>query len=323
MNCGLSRRSVLSGALAALAALRGRAADVPALVRLVVPGPAGGSLDVLARALAQPLGRLLEANVVVFNVPGATGQLAAAQVARARPDGHTLLLGTSATHAIAGSLFTHLPYRPAQDFAAVGRVCTSRLVVVAHPSSGVSTLAELIDAARAAPAPLAYGSWGTGSGGHLAMEAVRLQAGIRLTHVAYQGIAPMMRDLLGGQIPIAISDTAGAIAPLRDGRLVPLAVSGTTRLAALPQVATLAETEVPFITESWCALFAPVHTPGVVLARLEAALQAALTEPPVVQTLSTLVFEPGSMGREDFQRLWQADIVAWRRVVLTTGISVN
>jgi tripartite-type tricarboxylate transporter receptor subunit TctC len=268
------------------------------------------------------LGRLLEANVVVVNIAGATGQRAAVQVAHARPDGRTLLLGTSATHAIAVSLFPQLPYRPEQDFAAVGRVCTSRLVLVAHPSFQARSLAELIDAARATPTPLAYGSWGIGSGGHLAVEAIRLQAGISLTHVPYQGIGPMMQDLLGGRIPLAISDTAGAIALLREGKLVPLVVSGTTRLPALPEVATLAEAQVPFTTESWCALFVPVRTPAAELARMEAALQAALKEPQVEQALSTLVLEPGAMDRESFQRLWHADIDAWRRIVDATGISI-
>ena len=323
MSSSLSRRAVLGGALAALSVSRIHAADAPATVRLVVPFPAGGSLDTLGRVLAPSLGRLLGATVVVINIAGATGQRAGIQVAHAPPDGRTLLLGTSATHAIAASLFPRLPYRPERDFAAVGRICSSRLVLVAHPSLRVRSLSGLIDAARAAPAPLAYGSWGTGSGGHLLVEAIRLQAGIDLTHLPYQSVAQMMRDLLGERLLLGISDTAGAIAPLREGKLVPLAISGTTRLAALPQVPTLAEAQVPFTTESWCALFAPARTPVAELMRLETALQAALKEPPVQEALETLVFEPGAMSRASFEQLWLDDIAAWRRIVIDTGISLD
>lgn len=323
MKHSFSRRAVLGGALAALLVQRTAAADPAPSIRLVVPSSAGGPLDALSRVLAQSLGRHLEANVVVANVPGATGKLAAVQVANARPDGRTLLLGTSATHAIAASLFPQLPYRPEQDFAAIGRICTARFVLVAHPSFQARSLDELIDAARAAPTPLAYGSWGVGSGGHLAVEAIRMQFGIDLNHVPYQGTVSMMQDLLGGRIPLAISDTAGAIARVREGKLVPLIVTGTTRLAQLPQVSTFGEAQVPFTTESWCGLFAPARTPVAELARLEAALRAALEDLSVKQTLSTLVYDPGPMDRQAFRKLWQADIAAWRRVVVATGIRLD
>jgi tripartite-type tricarboxylate transporter receptor subunit TctC len=323
-SCDLSRRVVLAGAFATVIGRQARAADVDPLVRLVVPFPAGGSLDALGRVLAPLLGRLLKANVVVFNVAGgATGQRAAGQVAHAPPDGRTLLLGTSASHAIAVSLFPRLPYRPEEDFVAVGRVCTTRLVLVAHPSFQIRSLAELIVAARASPTPIAYGSWGIGSGGHLAVEAVRLQAGIRLTHVPYESVAQTMQGLLGRQIPLAVSDIAGAIALVRDGKVVPLVVSGTKRVTELPQVATLADAQLPFTTESWCALFVPAHTPDAEQVRLEEALLTALEQPPLKQVLSTLVLEPGAMGREAFQRLWHDDIAAWRRVVVAGGISLN
>lgn len=318
-----SRRAWLCGALAALCGGPARAAAEPRPVRLVVPFPAGGPADVLGRALAQALGPHLDAPVFVDNVAGATGQRAAAQVAHAPPDGLTLLLGTSATHAIAPALPVRLAYQPLQDFVALGRVCTTRMLMVAHPSFPARSLPGMIAAARAAPVPLSYGSWGIGSVGHLIVEALRAQAGIALTHVPYQGIAPMMQALLGGQIPLAVSDTAGAVALVREGRVKALAVSGRTRLAALPGVATFAEAGVAFDTEAWIALFAPAGLAQAPRTRLEAALRAALAEPRLVEALDRMTLEPGPLEREAFERLWRDDIAAWRHVVAAAGITLN
>ena len=292
-------------------------------LNLVVPFPAGGPVDAIGRILARSLSVHLKESVIVSNVAGAAGRRAAVLVAHARADGRTLLLGTSATHAIAPSLFPTLPYRPDRDFAAVGKVCDTRLLLVANSAFEARSFADLVAVSRAAPVPLFYGSWGTGSGGHLVVEAIRLHRGITLSHVPYQGIGPMMQDLQGGQIPLAVSDMAGALALARDGKVVPLVISGTTRLPELPQVATLAESEVPFTAESWCALFAPAGTPGPALARLEAALQAALAELSVQQALRVLGYESEPLSREVFLRQWQGDIAAWRRIVVATGIRLD
>ncbi|MDM0028846.1 Bug family tripartite tricarboxylate transporter substrate binding protein [Variovorax saccharolyticus] len=280
-------------------------------------------MDAIGRILARSLSAHLKETVIVSNVAGATGRRAAVQVAHARPDGRTLLMGTSATHAIAPSVFPRLSYRPDQDFTAVGSVCSTRLLLVANPAFEARSLEGLIAVSQAASLPLLYGSWGTGSGGHLVAEAIRLHRGIDLSHVPYQGIRPMMQDLLGGQIPLAVSDMAGALALAREGKVIPLVISGTSRYPQLPQVATLAESGVPFTTESWCALFAPARTPGPVLARLESALRAALAEVSVQQALRVLGYESEPLGREVFLRQWQLDIAAWRRIVVATGIRLD
>jgi tripartite-type tricarboxylate transporter receptor subunit TctC len=318
-----SRRAWLWGALAALCGRPVKAAAETRPIRLVVPFPAGGPADALGRALAQALGRQLDAPVFVDNVAGATGQRAAAQVAHAQPDGLTLLLGTSATHAVAPSLSARLPYHPTHDFVAIGRVCTTRMLLVAHPSFPARSLSGMITAARAAPVPLSYGSWGVGSVGHLTVEALRMQSGIALTHVPYPGIAPMMQSLLGAQIPLAVSDTAGALALVREGRVRPLAISGGERLPALPEVTTLAEAGVASDPDAWYAMFAPAGLPAAVRTRLEAALRAALVEPTLIEALGRLALEPGLLDHEAFQRLWQDDIATWQRIVAAAGITLN
>lgn len=318
---GLVRRALLVGALACAMTPRSRATD--SAVNLVVPFPAGGPVDALGRILAGSMSAHMKQTLVVNNVVGAAGRRAAAQVAHAPPDGRTLMLGTSATHAIAESLFPKLPYRPEQDFTAVGRICTSRLLLVANPSFQARSIAELFEVARATPLPLACGSWGIGSGGHLVAEAIWRHGRIGLSHVPYQGTGPMMQGLLGGQIPLAVSDMGGALALAREGKVVPLAITGTSRLPELPRVATLAESGVPFAAESWCALFAPARVPEPELARLETVLQASLGELSVQQALKALAYESGPLSRETFLRQWHEDIEAWRRIVVAAGVSLE
>jgi tripartite-type tricarboxylate transporter receptor subunit TctC len=315
------RRAMLAGALACAFTPRSRAAD--STVNLVVPFPAGGPVDALGRILARSMSAHMKQLLVVSNSAGAAGRRAAAQVAYAPPDGRTLMLGTSATHAIAASLVPKLPYRPEQDFTAVGRICTSRLLLVANPSFEGRSLTELFSVAHATPFPLACGSWGIGSGGHLVAEAIWRHGRIGLSHVPYQGTGPMMQDLVGGQIPLAVSDVGGALALVREGKVVPLAITGASRLPELSRVATLAESGVPFAAESWCALFAPARVPEPELARLEAALQASLAELSVQQALRALAYESGPLSREAFLRQWHDDIEAWRRIVAATGISLD
>jgi tripartite-type tricarboxylate transporter receptor subunit TctC len=262
MNPFLHRRALLLQAGATLLAVsqwplaQAALGDKP--VRLVVPFPAGGGTDVMGRLLAQSLSQELGATVIVDNVPGATGTLGCAQVARAVPDGHTLVLGISATHAIAPALFKDLKYRP-DDFTAIARVAHGGNVLVAHPGYAANTAPEMVALVKRSREPLMYGSWGNGSGGHLAMESLRLATGIETVHVPYKGVAPLLQDVVGGQIQVAMADVAGALPLLRAGRIKALAVTGTKRSSALPEVPTLVQGHIAFDTESWFALFAPAR----------------------------------------------------------------
>jgi tripartite-type tricarboxylate transporter receptor subunit TctC len=290
---------------------------------LLVPFPAGGTLDVLARVLAPSLERLLAQDVVVMNVPGAAGRIACARAARSEPDGNTLLLGTSATHAAAQALFPDLPYRPEQDFIGAGCICATRFVLVASPGLRVRSLADLVRVAHATSEPLLYGSWGVGSGGHITVEAMRRQVGIALTHVPFQSIETMMQPLLEGQMPLGISSVGAVATWLQQKRVVPVLVSGTSPAPWMPDVGTFAQAGGPVAPEAWCALFAPRQTPDTVVARLEAALLTALKEPGVTKVLETLWLEPLALDRARFQALWHEDIAGWRRVVLEAGIRLD
>jgi len=291
-------------------------ADKP--IRLVVPFPAGGGTDVMGRLLAQSLSQELGATVIVDNVPGATGTLGSAQVARAAPDGHTLVLGISATHAIAPALFKDLKYRP-DDFIAIARVAHGGNVLVANPGYAANSAPGMVALAKRGREPLMYGSWGNGSGGHLAMESLRLATGIETVHVPYKGVAPLLQDVVGGQIQVAMADVAGALPLLRAGRIKALAVTGAKRSSALPDVPTLVEGRIPFDTESWFALFAPARLPPDTTQQLAQAASRALRRPEVVEKVKSLGMEADPISREGFDKQWHEDIATWTRVVQASG----
>ena len=322
-----ARRRVLTalGALPLLALPTGAfAADFPSKpIRLVVPFPPGGGTDVMGRLLAQQLALELKATVIVENLAGATGTLGSGRVARGDADGHTLLLGISATHAIAPALFKDLPYQPERDIVAIARIAHGGNLLVAHPSFPANTVAELIAYAKKQGAPLNYGSWGNGSGGHLAAEGIRLHAGVPMQHVPYKGVAPMLQDLLGGQIGVAMSDIASTAPLIRSGKLKALAVTGPKRSAALPNVPTLVESGVPFDTESWYALFAPAKTPPAIVEQLARAAANVLKNPEVVEKIAGLGMEPTPIARDVFDRQWRADIATWARVVQASGAKAD
>lgn len=292
-------------------------------IRLVVPFPAGGGTDVMGRLLAQALGSELNATVIIDNVPGATGTIGSAQVARSAPDGHTLLLGVSATHAIAPALFQDLKYRPEQDFTAIARIAHGGNVLVANPKYAANSAPEMVALAKRSGEPLMYGSWGNGSGGHLAGESIRIATGIKMEHVPYKGVAPLLQDLVGGQVQVALADVAGALPLLKAGKIKALAVTGRRRSSALPQVPTLVEGGIAFDTESWFALFAPARLPEAEAQQLAQAAARALKRPEVVEKIKSLGMEPDPISRADFAKQWHADIATWARVVRLSGAKMD
>ena len=323
----LTRRQALQLGAGAAAALCGGARAASSFgsrpIRLVVPFPAGGGTDVMGRLLAQSLGGELQATVVVDNVAGATGTIGCAQVARAEPDGHTLVLGISATHAIAPALFKDLKYQPDKDFVAIARIAFGGNVLAAHPSYPAKNVGEMIALAKRSGAPLMYGSWGNGSGGHLAAEGIRQATGIDMQHVPYKGVAPLLNDLVGGQIQVAMVDVAGSLPQLRAGRIKALAVTGRKRSSALPEVPTLVESGVPFDTDSWFALFAPARLPAAKVDELAQASARALARPEVAEKVRSLGMEYEPISREAFDRQWRQDIGTWARLVQAGGIKAE
>ena len=322
-NTHTSRRSVLAGAalLAAAPWQLARAADQP--IRLIVPFPAGGGTDVMGRLLAQGLGKELGTTVIVDNVAGATGTIGTAQVARAAPDGRTLLLGVTGNMAIAPALLKGLRYNTEKDFTALARICHGGNLLVANPKYPANTAAEMVALAKRTGEPVVYASWGNGSGGHLAAESIRTLTGIKMEHVPYKGVAPLMQDLIGGQVQVGMVDVAGALPQIRAGKIKALAMTGSKRSSALPQTPTLKEGGIAFDTESWFGLFAPARLPEAEAQKIAGAAERALRNPEVIARIKELGVEADPIGRADFDKQWRADIVTWGRLVQQSGAKVG
>jgi len=251
-------------------------------ITIVVPFAAGGGNDILARLLAQRMSAALGQPVVIENRAGAAGTVGARAVAKAPPDGYTLMVGHSGVFAIAPSLYGNPSYDPRKDFAPVGLIASFQQVLVVHPSLPVRTIADLIARAKAEPAELTYATAGVGSGSHLSTELFAAMAGIKLTHVPYRGSGPAQSDLLGGHVAMTITTLPPAIGPIRSGLLRAIAVTGETRSPILPDVPTVAESGVPgYAAVIHYGMVAPPGTDRAIVSRLNAELNAALASAEV------------------------------------------
>jgi tripartite-type tricarboxylate transporter receptor subunit TctC len=316
MTLPTSRRAAL--AALALAA----AAPLPALaqsgkpLRLVVPFTPGGSTDILARALAPKLQAALGQNVVVENKPGAGGSLGAAEVARAEPDGSTLLMGHIGTLGVNPSLYPKLPYDPVKSFEPVAYVARVPNVLVVPAASPHKTFNDLLQAARAQPGKLTYSSGGNGSAAHITFEYLKLKTGIFMLHIPYKGTAPSITDLIAGQVDATFTGSTAVLSHIRNGRLRALAVSSPQRLAALPDVPTVAESGVAgFEADQWYGIVAPAGTPAPVVARLNAEINKALRLPDVQQQLAQEGATPMPGTPQAFGDLIRREIPRWAEVV--------
>lgn len=332
MMCSGAARFV--SARAALAALAGLVALLPPAtataqswpskpVRLVVPLSAGGFADVPARLLAPRLAAQLGRQFYVENRPGAGGTLGTDHVAKAEPDGHTLLF-TATPHVISASLYKALPYDALKDFAPVARVAAGPYALVVHPQLGVASVAELLAAARARPGEIDYASSGNGSAQHLVTEMFASMAGIRLNHVPYKGSGPAMQDLVSGQVKVSFAGIPNVATHARNGRLRILAVTTATRWSDSPQVPTVAESGVPGYEASlWVALLAPAATPAGIVERLYAELGKALQEDEVQQSLRAAGVAPALLGPQALGAFLHAELEKWGRAVRETGATIN
>jgi tripartite-type tricarboxylate transporter receptor subunit TctC len=322
-----TRRTLLCAAGAALAApMLARAQDLIAggrAITLVVSYPAGGGADLMARLLAPHMGRALGQNVVVDNKPGASGQIAASQVARATPDGSQLLLDAS-SFAVNPSLFARLPYDTATAFAPLGVLALFPNVLVCTPSYEARAIADVVRLARARPRQIAFASSGNGSAQHLAGALFEEKAKVELVHVPYKGGGPALNDVMAGQVPLFFANVASSLGHIQGGKLRPLGVTSRRRARALPEVPTMEEAGIAgYEVLEWNPVLAPAATPPAVRARLAAAIRKAMAEPEVlgrVRALSGEAFEGGEARAAEFLREQQA---LWARVVHDRGISVG
>ena len=257
-------------------------------VTLVVPFPAGGPSDALARAIAQPMGRSLGQPVVIENVAGAGGTIGLAKVAKAAPDGYTLGFGTIGTHVANVALYKKLPYDPVADFRPIGPAGSAPLVLVARAGAPVSNLAEFSRWLAREPKKMSYASAGVGSVSHFGCVMLLAALKIEVTHVPYRGVAPAMNDLMGGQVDFMCDQTTTALPQVAGGKIKAVAVLAARKLPQWPQVGTAASAGVDLDLRSWNALFAPKGTPDAVAHRLTEALAAAMADPQLRRQMETV-----------------------------------
>jgi tripartite-type tricarboxylate transporter receptor subunit TctC len=293
-------------------------------VRIVVPFPAGGSNDVVARLLGTKLQELWGQPVVIDNRGGGGGNIGAEAVARAPADGYTLLLTAPGPLAVNQSLYPQLNYNPVQDFKGVALIASVPIVLAVHPGVKANTVAELIALAKASPGKMNFGSSGYGSTNHLAGELLKTRAGIDIVHVPYRGAAPAMNDLLGGQIPMMF-DNMPAIRPqVLGGTIRAIAVAGAKRSPLFPEVPTMAEAGVPgFEASSWFGLVAPAKTPPEVVTALIESVAKVLKDPDMAKRLADVGAEPGTLSGEAFDAFLRSESEKWGDVVKTAGVKVE
>jgi tripartite-type tricarboxylate transporter receptor subunit TctC len=291
-------------------------------IRMVVPFAAGGGTDVVARVIAPKLGQQLGQNVIIDNRTGASGNVGAEIVARATPDGYTVIMGNVSSHAINASVFK-LPYDPVKDFAAVSVVAIAANVLVVHPSFAAKSVRELIAAAAAAPGKIDYASAGNGSPAHLAGELFKLQTGVRATHVPYQGLAKAIADLMSGTNQYQFITPLPVMELIAAGKLRALAVTGPARFPALPDVPTVGEAGFPdLIIQDWFGILVKAGTPDAVVARLNETMNKALAKPRVREAIAKMAAEPAGGTPAEFGTFLKSEMVHWGNVVKDSGIKM-
>ncbi|WP_270934099.1 Bug family tripartite tricarboxylate transporter substrate binding protein [Falsiroseomonas oryzae] len=318
----LRRRDAIALGLAALPGLAAAQSYPARPIRLVIPFAAGGPTDIVARLFAERLSARLGQPVAVDPRPGAGGALAAEIVARAAPDGHTLLIGTATTHAVNPALQgDRLPFHPLRDFAPIAQVARVPIVLAVRPELEARDLAAFVAMLRARSGQLNYGSSGTGSMGHLASVLLLQQVGAEATHIPYRGSAPMATDLISGRLDFASDALASLVPFVREGRVRALAIATPERASALPEVPTFAEAGMPgYEAYTWNVVFAPTGTPAPIVAALNAALNAVVAEPDVARRLEEMG-QPGVRGTtpEATAAFVAAELAKWAPVVRASG----
>lgn len=320
------RRGLLRAAWAwPAASLAGRARAQPSRpLKIVVPFTPGGSADILARAIAPRLASGLGATVVIENRPGAGGSVAGGEVARAEPDGQTLLMGHLGTLAVNPALYPKLPYDPLKSFVPVAYVARVPNLLVVQAASPFKSFREFLDGVRAQAGRLSYSSGGNGSAAHITMEYLKLRARFFMLHIPYRGTAPSISDLIAGQVDATFTGSTVVLPHVRSGRLRALAVSSLQRLPVLPDVPTVAESGFPgFEADQWYGLVAPAGTPAAMVGRLNAAVNAGLVQPDVAEPFAREGAVPMPVAPQVFGELIRREIPRWAEVVKAGNVKAD
>ena len=320
------RRSLLALLPALVLASEVNAQAWPArAIRLVVPFPAGGATDLLARAIAQGLGNALGQPIVVDNRPGAGGTLGSSEVARAAPDGHTLLMSTSSTHSIAPHLNANLPYNVEADFTPVAQVANATNILLVPKDLPVNSMRELIAYIKARPGQLNYATSGNGTIVHLTTEAFKAQAGLFIVHIPYRGTALAIPDLVSGKVQMLFDSLVSGLPHVRDGKLKALAITSAKRSPLVPDLPTVAESGLPgFESTTWFGVYGPKGLPAAITERVASELQRVLARPDMAERLGKLGADPvADAGPTRFASLVRADSARWAALIRERRITAE
>jgi tripartite-type tricarboxylate transporter receptor subunit TctC len=293
-------------------------------VRIVCPFPPGGGVDITARAIGLELSKSLGQPVTVENKPGAGGNIAAAEVARSAPDGHTLFLTLNSLHSISPQLYSKLPFDAMKDFAFITPLVAFSNVLIVNPSASAKSVQELIAQAKAQPGKLTYASSGNGTNVHLVGELFRSMAGVDVVHVPYKGSAPALTDMLAGNVTMMFETIPFAISQIKGGKLRPLAVTSARRSPLMPEIPTLAESGLPgFDTIAWYGLIAPAATPRDIVMKLNAEAIKGANSKEFRDRMEPLGFEIVTGSPERMAEMLKADAARWAPVIKAAGVKID
>jgi len=319
-----TRRTMIAATLFTPALARAQAWAPARPIRFVVPFPAGGATDVVARVLGERMQETLGQPVVVENRTGAGGNVGVENVVRSAPDGTTILMGTTGTMTINPHLYSNMGFNPLTDLAPVSLAFTTDHVLIVNPSVPAQTAQEFLALVRARPGGLSYGSGGNGTSTHTVAELFKLVAQVQITHVPYRGSAPALNDTVAGTVQVMLDQLPSAIGQIRGGRVRALAVTGPRRSALLPEVPTLAEIGLADAqATSWGAVMAPAGLPAPIGARLNAAVRDALDQQAVKARLAAVGADGAASTPEELATLMRTETAKWARVVRDARITVN
>jgi len=311
----------LVGFITLLSAYVANSAEYPLRpVTLIVPYPAGGITDIVARNVGERLSALLGQPVVIENKAGAGGTIGAESAAKSNPDGYTLFLGTSATNGTNPSTIANIRYKPASDFAPIALLASAPLLIIIHPTVPVNNLSEFIAYAKANPNRINYATTGTGGSIHLTTEQFSIMTGVKMNHVPYKGSSPAEIDLMGGHVQVMFDNVPSAAPLAQAGKVKALAVTTEKRSSLVPDIPTVAESAVPgFDSSSWIALYAPAKTPQEIIEKLNVAINVALKDPNLLTAFKKSGLDPQGGSAEILEKFQDKEIKKWAEVVEKSG----